>query len=188
MPTFLAPSDARSTPAIALGALVALMLAAAGCGGGGSDGHAAKRTSVALGDPIIAKGAMGHHRVEVVVEAEEGAAADLADFDLSASEKKMTPWYVRTKLENTGDEVSVKDPVPVLVTPEDDAGLEAKKIGLLGDFPRCKLVNPPDPFPAGAKNESCSVFLVRPGNTLSKIVYEETRFEGANRVYDWKVG
>jgi hypothetical protein len=168
--------------------ICAAALAIAGCGGGGGGESDATVKQVKLGESIVAKGASGQHEVRVSVEIEEGKPADLKGFKLESDEKSMTPWYVRTTQENIGDEdIKSSDPVPVVTTPEDDEGIEAKRIGLIGDFPKCKLVNVPDPFPAGATNVSCSVYLVRKGNTVDKVVYRETRFESKDRVYEWKV-
>lgn len=172
--------------AVAVVALAIPTLIAAACGGDTSDTKE-KRTMLSIDDTATAKGANGRQDVQVAIAVKEGKPEDLANFRLDADEKKMTPWYITETLVNKGKDVKPDDPVPVLLKPEDDKGLEAKKIGLIGDFPQCELVNVPDPFPAGATNTSCQVYLVPEGSTLAKVVFEETRFEGANRVYEWKV-
>jgi hypothetical protein len=166
--------------------VIASLLLVAGCGGS-SDSAPDHVTKLKLGDTAVLKGSNGKHKVNVVVDATEGKPDDLKDFRLSAGEKKMTPWYVTTTVTNAGDEVTASDPVPVVDEPRDDTGAKAKELSLLGDFPRCKLVNVPDPLPAKATNTSCSVYLVKDGHELDFVDVTETRFNGANQVFSWKV-
>jgi hypothetical protein len=184
--TRIRPTSLR--PALLVGGMLVFALALTGCGGttNGSESEA-KVTRLALGEAATAKGANATSDVRVVVEAEEGTQADLEGFSLDDDQKEGTPWYVTTSLENRGDEITAKDPVPVVTKAEDDGGLEITRVGLLGDFDKCELVNVPDPFPAGATNTSCQVFLVPKGKELARIVFEETRFEGTNRRYEWKI-
>jgi hypothetical protein len=179
-----------NVPPVAACLLAALVVG--GCGsssGGSSSGSSAeKHVTVAMGKEAPATGPNGTAKVRLAVEVAKGTAADLANFRLSMAEKRMTPWYVTSKVRNAGSKpVTTNDSVTPLVDPYDDHGLKAKGILLLGTFDRCKLVNMPDPFPAGADYTSCKVYLTRAGSPLAKVVYSETRFHGPNRVYTWRV-
>jgi hypothetical protein len=176
-----------------------VVLAAAGlaaCGGGSdsgkdAEGNKVKTTKLKSGDSATLEGSYADkpHEVSVTLDAEEGTQDDLKDFRLEKDEKDMHVWYVHEKVANEGDKDldMTKDAWTFVVDVLDDGGLEAKKIALLGDFPKCDLVNAPDPFKAGDSYESCSVYLVPKDATLDELVIEETRFEGANRKYVWKV-
>lgn len=174
--------------------IVLASLALAACGGGGDDsdkdaeGNDVRKTTLELGESATLTGPDDKYEVEVTIDAEEGEVGDLKDFRLEDDEAKMTPWYVRTKFTNAGKDDVTKDSyfgfAPDVL---DDGGLETKEIGLLGDFPKCELVNMPDTFKPGESYESCRVHLVKEGATLDEIVVEETNFEAANERYTWKV-
>jgi hypothetical protein len=168
--------------------LLAAALLLAACGSGGGSGEpAAKVTHLKLGEPAKVRGSEDAYRISIAVDAKEGDIADLKGFDLEHDEQSMTPWYVTSTITNLGSEIGSKTVVTAGVDPVTDSGLEPKKIGLLGDFPTCELVNTPKPFAADASYKSCDVYLVKHGATLAKVAYKETRFEGANLEFDWKV-
>lgn len=181
------------TPLSSTACILLVGLALAACGGGSdsdkdAEGNDVKKTTLALGESATLTGPDDKYEIEVEIDAEEGKVGDLKDFRLEDDEAKMTPWYVRTKFTNAGkDDVTSKSYFGFAPDVLDDGGLETKEIGLLGDFPKCELVNMPDPFEPGESYESCRVHLVKEGATLDEVVVEETNFEAANERYTWKV-
>jgi hypothetical protein len=167
---------------------LAAAMALAACGGG-SDETKTVTKHLGLGDTATLHGPNKKANVDVKVEASEGDPADLKDFRLSASEKNMTPWYVTTTAVNNGKDLVQADAQypPIVVKAIDDHGLNAKEIGLIGDFPKCVLVNQPDPFKQGDSFTDCAVYLVRKGSTLKSVDLQETVFEGKNKLFTWKV-
>jgi hypothetical protein len=183
----------RISPQLALLLFVAA-IALTACGGSSSDddssgGSKVKKTTLELGESAKLTGPYKDKpwNVSYTVDAKEGDIADLKDFNLEDKEQKMTPWYVTETAKNEGDKLTSKDAYGVSPDVLDDGGVEAKEITLLGDFDRCDLNAPPDPFPAGESYTTCHVYLVPKGSTLAKIVIEETKFEGANNEFTWKV-
>lgn len=124
--------------------------------------------------------------IEVTVDAVQGSKHDLDGFNFSAKERSSTPWFVTTTIKNPGKEIPKSKMVGAYVDVEDDAGLQLKEIHLIGDFKKCQLKNPQEPFPAGAENASCSTYLVGKNAKLRRIVLEKVNHDGSERHYIWK--
>jgi hypothetical protein len=176
-----------------LATLTLATLALTACGGSSSDedaeGNKVNKTSLELGESAKLTGANAKkpYDVSFTVDATEGDIADLKDFNLEQDEQDMTPWYVTETAKNNGDDLTAEDAYGVAPYVLDDGGVEAKEITLLGDFGACDPVSPPDPFKADETFTTCHVYLVPKGRTLGKVVVEETKFEGANNQFTWKV-
>lgn len=120
----------------------------------------------------------GGDRLEVTpVKVERGRIQDLADYDLKAADKQMTPYYVWLRVRNAG-----KAPLKAAsygggshVRLNDAQGRPLKSLMLFSVFGDDKLKCQDHLSPAnwrpGASLDSCTVFLGSPGATPTALAY-----------------
>jgi hypothetical protein len=181
----------RASAGFATWLVAALLLPACGDGGGAGSSSETDSQAIALGAPAdvmgtAAKSPYGQVKMRLVVDAEQGAIKDLKDFNLTPEERTGTPYYVHQKLTNLDKPVSGGAGVASLDA-FDDTGGETKSLTLLGTFPACEARSAPDEFATGASFEDCTVYLAPKGRKLTRLVHHETRFDGPDLEYTWKV-
>jgi hypothetical protein len=105
-----------------------------------------------------------------VLKIEKGSIDDFANIQLDEAQKAATPYYVTVRISNPGPEaVPVKDSDPdVRFDGVDDRGQEQGTVIFLGTFDRCDNTEAPDPFTSGKSYDSCHVFLVPGGGSITE--------------------
>jgi hypothetical protein len=114
-------------------------------------------------------------QVDVTVEdIKKASASDFKDVNLDEKQKKATPYFVTAKLANKSDKtIPVKDDDPdVRISAVDDREQEQTSVIFIGDFPACNNEDPPKPFGTGKSYETCLVFMIPGGGTLSGVKWE----------------
>jgi hypothetical protein len=105
-----------------------------------------------------------------IVALEERSQDDLEGINLDAEQKQATPYFLKVKIENVGDEAPPETDDPdVTLDAIDDRGQEQGSITFIGDFPPCEDEQPPKPFAKGKSYESCLTYLVPPGGSLNEV-------------------
>jgi hypothetical protein len=113
-----------------------------------------------------------------VVEIEKGSIDDFEGIELDAEQRESTPYYVKVRVESTGENVPVgdQDGDPDLgFDGVDDRGQNQSSVTFIGDFPRCQDEDAPSPFGEGESYETCLAYLIPGGGSIS-----EVRWTGSN--------
>ncbi len=153
-------------------------------GTGGSGGLTAPGAHLSLGrdatvawvPPSQASGSGAHQgiRLRVIVESiERGTIADFQNVNLSATEKKATPYYVKLRITALGSTPPPANSDPAITfTAIDDRGQQQQSITFLGTFTRCNDPMPPKSFVSGKSYESCLAYLMPGGGSIQKIQWD----------------
>ena len=114
-------------------------------------------------------------KLQVTVESiKKGTMADFANIDLSANEKKSTPYYVQLRLTALGNTAPPKDNDPALTfTAIDDRGQEQDNVTFLGTFQRCDDPSPPRSFADGKSYSSCLTYLIPGGGSIKSVEWKD---------------
>jgi hypothetical protein len=186
-----APPTTQAAPASSSPAAPAS--SAPATGGGGTAGLTRPGTSLGFGAPAtvgwvppsqdLGSGAHKGYKLKVaVLSVQKGTIADFANIDLSATEKKDTPYYVKvrvTALENA--KPAARDDPAIAFTAIDDRGQEQSSITFIGTFARCDETNAPKPFTAGKSYTACFTYLMPGGGSIQKVDWNNGP-AGANEV------
>jgi hypothetical protein len=117
----------------------------------------------------------------VVDKLEKTSIDDFSAWQLSDEQKKSTPYYVRTLIENVGDTDLGGRPVPLYVVNEDNVLLESTPFA--SSFQPCPSTPFPEEFGPGDRTRACLVYLApnrgdleavsfRPEETFNPIIWE----------------
>jgi hypothetical protein len=105
-----------------------------------------------------------------VTEIEERTQGDLSGIELEPEEKEKTPFFVEATVEAVGAEEPPEGENPALrLSAVDDRGQEAPSLTILGEFPACEEVLPPEHFVAGESFKTCFIYLVREGGSVAEM-------------------
>jgi hypothetical protein len=105
-----------------------------------------------------------------VVKIEQAPKSDFKDVNLDAKQKAATPYYVRVRVANTGKPFPSKQDDPdVRFDGIDDRGQKQGSVILIGTFKPCDDKSAPDPFPKGKSYDSCLVYLIPGGGSISQV-------------------
>ena len=195
------PRGARWSHAVALATLAGLV-AAAGCGGGRGLGRSTPTGGtyahpLALGRPHVIDWGKDGQKVETTpLRVQRGSIADLSRFDLSAKDRKRTPYYVRFRFRNAGTAPLASTDLggnPHIVL-QDAAGKPLQPLLLfnmvsVGKLP-CVPARSPANWPAGASLESCTIFLGARDATPAVLAYSVSAVSAAAQARSlvwWKV-
>lgn len=195
------PISRRSLFPVAVAA-VAVMVPVTGCDGAkhlvkakptpGTSTH-----PLTLGQAHVVDWGDGGRKIEVSpLKVERGRIGDLADYDLKAADKKMTPYYVRIRFRNAGQAPleSTELDGSLHVALQDTAGEALHSLMLFdlfggGKLP-CKITKSTANWPVGASLESCTIFLGAPTATPATLLYSVPAISGlvdADALVWWKV-
>jgi hypothetical protein len=111
-----------------------------------------------------------------VVEVEQASVDDLKDVNLDAEQKRATPYFVKVRLRNRGEEIPVSrsDDPDVHFVAVDDRGQEQSSLIIIGTFERCENETAPKPFATGKSYESCFIYLVPGGGSIREVRWRGT--------------
>jgi hypothetical protein len=103
--------------------------------------------------------------------------ASLSDFknvDLTAAQKKMTPYYVTVKIKALGAAPPKSDDDPAITFDAiDDRGQQQESVTFIGTFQPCNDLTPPHPFTSGKSYSSCLVYLMPGGGSIQKVQWAD---------------
>jgi hypothetical protein len=120
-----------------------------------------------------------------VVSISKGKKADFNNINLDAKQKASAAYYVKVKVTNTGRKLPAKEDPDVRFDGIDDRGQEQNNIIFIGGFDACEDADPPKSFSKGASYESCLVYLIPGGGSIT-----EVQWKGADEYYSkpvvWK--
>jgi hypothetical protein len=114
-------------------------------------------------------------KLQVTVESiQKGSLADFANVDLTAKEKKDTPYYVQLRLTPMENVKIPADNDPALTfTAIDDRGQEQDNITFLGTFQRCDDPTPPKSFVTGQSYQACLAYLIPGGGSIQSVQWND---------------
>jgi hypothetical protein len=149
---------------------------------GTTDGVTAPGTVLAIGEtaqvtikPLTAASdSTKTYRVDAtVVKIEKGSIDDFANINLDEAQKASTPYYVTVRVSNPGPEdVPVADSDPdVRFNGIDDRGQRQGIVIFFGTFDRCENTEAPAPFTGGKSYDSCHVYLVPGGGSITEATW-----------------
>ena len=92
-----------------------------------------------------------------VVRLEKASIKDFSAWQLTEQQKKSTPYYVRSRIENVGDTDLGGRPVPLYIVNEKNVLLEATPFA--SSFEPCPSTPFPKKFGPGKTTRSCLVYL-----------------------------
>lgn len=184
------------------GALLALTLVAAGCGGDG-DEEAPQEEPTAGGSPSPSSTVEVPESVEIdeqgtqlgfgetatvvheptqnrgsvlaltVTKVQQARLADLSDFTLDERAQASTPYYVEVSVENVGEGDLGRAPVPLWAVDGDGRLVQAS--GFTADFEPCPSGPLPEPFGPGESVDTCLVYLLPDRGDLEAVSYRPTQ-------------
>ena len=111
----------------------------------------------------------------VTVESiQKGTIADFSNVDLTAKQKKMTPFYVNVKVTAASDVTWKGDDDPAIsFRAIDGHGQQQGSLTFFGDFPRCNEVSAPKPFTSGKSYQSCFAYLLPGGGSIQRVDWND---------------
>jgi hypothetical protein len=101
----------------------------------------------------------------------KGSITDLKDFQLDASSKQGTPYYVSATFKNVGDKAVKPSGIFGVIEVQDAAGDALNDLTLLGDFSKCQGTEP-DSLAVGASFTLCDVYIAPAGTSATKVVFD----------------
>ena len=178
--------DASATPA-ATQTAEATTEADDGGGSSAGGGRTAPGTTLKLGEtahvtykPLTALDEKNLFEVDATaLKIEKGSIDDFKNISLAEDQKASTPYYVRVKIENTGEEIPLGDQEgdpDLKFGAVDDRGQDQPSITFIGDFERCEDTDAPKPFTQGKSYESCLAYLVGGDGSIT-----EVRWKGSDK-------
>jgi ABC-type transporter Mla MlaB component len=104
--------------------------------------------------------------IKLTLSLQQGALADLQNFQLDAQTKQSTPYYLTIQVSNVGTATIDTSGFAGLLTVNDAAGDQVASLTLLGDFPKCDG-EIPDTLAPGASAHECDVYTAPQGQQVS---------------------
>lgn len=122
-----------------------------------------------------------------VTKIRKATAADFKNINLDAKQKKATPYFVNVRLANKSDKsIPIKGDDPdVRISAVDDREQEQNSVIFIGDFPACNNADPPKPFSKGKSYDTCLVFLIPGGGTMTGVTWS-SGIEYVDKPITWK--
>ena len=110
-------------------------------------------------------------KLQVTVESiEKGSIADFRNVELSASERRTTPYYVTLRIKAVGKVGPHGSDDPAITFDAiDDRGQQQQSITFLGTFHRCNETSVPKPFVTGKAYRSCLAYLMPGGGSIRQV-------------------
>ena len=110
-------------------------------------------------------------KLQVTVESiEKGSIADFRNVELSASERRTTPYYVTLRIKAVGKVgPHGSDDPAISFDAIDDRGQQQQSITFLGTFRRCNETQVPKPFVTGKDYQSCLAYLMPGGGSIRQV-------------------
>jgi hypothetical protein len=110
-------------------------------------------------------------KLQVTVESiEKGSIADFRNVELSASERRTTPYYVTLRIKALGHTAPHGSDDPAISFDAiDDRGQQQESITFLGTFSRCNETSVPKRFVAGKAYQSCLAYLMPGGGSIRQV-------------------
>ncbi len=105
----------------------------------------------------------------------QGRISDLSRYDLDASAKKSTPYYVKVGVANVGDGQIGRSAIPLWGLADDDTLIG--RSGFTASFTKCPSGPLPRDFGKGASTRTCLLFLMPAGSTLAGVSYRPVMAE-----------
>jgi hypothetical protein len=112
------------------------------------------------------------------LKVEQGRISDLADYDLSPADKKLTPFYLRLRFRNAGKgplgTVDFGDNTHMQLLDAAERPLHGLTLINLFDSSRrlpCAGTKSPANWPTGATADSCTIFLGAPNAAPASLAY-----------------
>jgi hypothetical protein len=100
---------------------------------------------------------------------QQGLISDFASYQLSADTKKSTPYYVKVTVKNVGTGDLSRTGIPLYAV--DGSNSLNQQTSFNNTFAKCPSQPLPAGFTAGKSLSACLVFVLRPGQTLTKVSY-----------------
>jgi hypothetical protein len=100
---------------------------------------------------------------------QQGLITDFATYQLSAETKKSTPYYVKVTVKNIGTGDLSHTGIPLYAV--DGSNSLNQQTSFNNTFAKCPSQPLPSGFTAGKSLSACLVFVLRPGQTLTKVSY-----------------
>jgi hypothetical protein len=104
-----------------------------------------------------------------VASVQQGLISDFASYQLSADTKKSTPYYVKVTVKNVGTGDLSRTGIPLYAV--DGSNSLNQQTSFNNTFAKCPSQPLPAGFTAGKSLSTCLVFVLRPGQTLTKVSY-----------------
>jgi hypothetical protein len=99
-----------------------------------------------------------------------GSISDLLSYDLTASTKRSTPYYVHVTLTGLDRGDIGGAPVPLLGVDAHNTLLQAAEV--IGTFPRCQTERIPDRFGKGSSFDTCLLFFSPKHGKLTGVEFQ----------------
>jgi hypothetical protein len=104
-----------------------------------------------------------------VSSVQKGLISDFAAYQLSAETKKSTPYYVKVSVKNVGTGDLSRTGIPLYAV--DTSNSLNQQTSFNNTFATCPSQPLPAGFTAGKSLSTCLVFVLRPGQSLTKVSY-----------------
>lgn len=104
-----------------------------------------------------------------VVSVQQGRIADLSSYDLDEQTKVSTPYYVEVTVKNVGDGDVGKSPIPLWAVDQQNTLIQASTF--TNQFSKCPSKALPTSFAPSAEVSTCLVYLVPDGGELTKVSF-----------------
>ena len=104
-----------------------------------------------------------------VVSVQQGLISDFASYQLSTETKQSTPYYVKVTVKNAGTGDLSRTGIPLYAV--DSSNSLNQQTSFNNTFARCPSQPLPAGFTAGKSLSTCLVFVLRPGQKLTKVAY-----------------
>jgi len=114
-------------------------------------------------------------KMQVTVESiQKGTLADFTNVDLTAQEKKDTPFYVQVRFTPLETIKIPADNDPALTfTAIDDRGQQQDNITFLGTFQRCDDPTAPTSLVDGKSMQACLAYLIPGGGSIQSVQWND---------------
>jgi hypothetical protein len=127
-----------------------------------------------LGDPAYVAYQPNPQRTGSVLEltvsaVQQGRIRDLAAYQLSAETKKSTPYYVKVTVKNAGTGDLSRTGIPLYAV--DSSNSLNQQTSFNNTFATCPSQALPAGFTGGKTVSTCLVYVLRPGQKLTKVSY-----------------
>jgi hypothetical protein len=130
-------------------------------------------TTLQLGQPATVAYEPNTQRSSVlqmsVTSVQQGRISDFASYQLSDQTKKSTPYYVKVEVKNAGTGDLSRTGIPLYAV--DSSNSLNQQTSFNNTFAPCPSQPLPAGFTAGKSLSTCLVFVLRPGQTLTKVSY-----------------
>jgi hypothetical protein len=104
-----------------------------------------------------------------VSSVQAGRISDFASYQLSTETKKSTPYYVKVTVKNVGTGDLSRTGIPLYAV--DSSNSLNQQTSFNNTFAKCPSQPLPAGFTGGKSVSTCLVFVLRPGQSLTKVSY-----------------